>query len=255
MTFPRFAPLAVLIVVALVSCAESPIGTDEEKTSIDSESVSETSPPAPESELLESGTDQPPVEEEKTVADTTPMKESTNQITEGTNFGIATFAGGCFWCTEAVFEKIEGVIDVVSGYIGGHVENPTYEQICTKTTGHAEAIQIRYDKSKITYEELLDIFWQAHDPTTLNRQGNDRGPQYRSAIFYHTPEQKNQAEQSKAKLDSSGYYSDPAVTEIVEASKFWVAEGYHQDYYEQNKDSNPYCRIVITPKMKKLGLE
>lgn len=184
-----------------------------------------------------------------------PMKESTDKIDANSNLEIATLGGGCFWCTEAVYEKIEGVVDVVSGYMGGHVENPTYEQICTKTTGHAEVIQVKFDTSKITFEEVLDVFWQAHDPTTINRQGNDRGPQYRSAIFYHSPAQKNIAEKSMAALDASGTYEDPAVTEITEASKFWVAEDYHQDYYELNKDKNPYCRIVISPKMKKFGFE
>lgn len=190
----------------------------------------------------------------KKEAETTPMKESKTEIAAGTGKEKITLAGGCFWCTEAVLEKIDGVENVVSGYIGGHVENPTYEQICTKTTGHAEAIEVTFDNSKITLEEILDIFWQAHDPTTLNQQGADRGPQYRSAIFYHSPEQKMIAEKSKAKLDASGYYSDPAVTEITEASKFWVAEDYHQDYYLNNKGDR-YCTLVITPKLKKLGLE
>lgn len=168
---------------------------------------------------------------------------------------IATLGGGCFWCTEAVMERLEGVVDVVSGYMGGHVDNPTYEQICEKTTGHAEVIQVSFDPSKISYEELLEVFWQAHDPTTLNQQGNDHGPQYRSAIFYHSAEQRNLAEQSKAALDAVGIYGDPAVTEITQASTFWPAEEHHQDYYRQNKNSNPYCRVVISPKMKKLGLE
>lgn len=184
--------------------------------------------------------------------DYAPMKkeESANP-----NIEIATLGGGCFWCTEAVYERIKGVTDVVSGYMGGHVENPTYEQVCTKTTGHAEVIQVHFDKTVISFDEILEIFWDAHDPTTLNMQGNDRGPQYRSAIFYHSPEQKNIAVQSIAKLDQSGKYDDPAVTEVTEASKFWEAEDYHQDYYRLNKDKNPYCRVVITPKMKKFGFE
>ena len=130
------------------------------------------------------------------------------------NLITATLAGGCFWCTEAVMERLEGVSDVVSGYMGGHVENPTYEQVCTKTTGHAEVIQVTFDPSVITFEEILDVFWQAHDPTTLNQQGADRGPQYRSVIFYHSPEQKNVAIASKKRLDGSGMYPDAAVTEI-----------------------------------------
>ena len=177
------------------------------------------------------------------------------KMSDSKNHEIATIGGGCFWCTEAVLERIDGVADVVSGYMGGHVENPTYEQICTKTTGHAEVIQVTYDNTVISFEEILDIFWQAHDPTTLNQQGADRGPQYRSVIFYHSPEQKNLAEKSKKALDASGAYEDPAVTEITEASTFWEAEDYHQDYYRLNKDKNPYCRVVITPKMKKFGFE
>lgn len=188
--------------------------------------------------------------------DKTPMKAGKKlDSTANPNLEIATIGGGCFWCTEAVLERVEGVVDVVSGYMGGHVENPTYEQICTKTTGHAEVIQVTYDKTVLTFEDVLDIFWQAHDPTTLNQQGADRGPQYRSVIFYHSPEQKNLAEKSKEALDASGMYENPAVTEITEASTFWEAEEYHQDYYVNNKDKNPYCRIVITPKMKKFGFE
>ncbi len=168
---------------------------------------------------------------------------------------VATLGGGCFWCTEAVIERLEGVTDVVSGYMGGHVEHPTYEQICTKTTGHAEVIEVTFDPKIISFEEILDVFWQAHDPTTLNQQGADKGPQYRSVIFYHSPEQRNIAMQSMKKLNESGVYPDPAVTEISEAAKFWVAEEYHQNYYVQNKDTNPYCRVVISPKLKKLGME
>jgi peptide-methionine (S)-S-oxide reductase len=182
----------------------------------------------------------------------TPMKEG-KPVAQGME--VITLGGGCFWCTEAVIERLEGVSDVVSGYMGGHVESPTYEQICTKTTGHAEVIQVTFDPSKIKLEEVLDVFWQAHDPTTLNRQGADQGPQYRSVIFYHSPEQKNIAVQSKAKLDASGMYGNPAVTEISEAAKFWEAEDYHQNYYVLNKDKNPYCRVVISPKLKKLGME
>jgi len=168
---------------------------------------------------------------------------------------VVTIGGGCFWCTEAVMERLEGVSDVVSGYMGGHVENPSYEQIGTKTTGHAEVIQVTYDPSVISFDELLDVFWQAHDPTTLNQQGADKGPQYRSVVFYHSPEQKSLAMASMKKLNENGMYPDPAVTEISEASKFWVAEDYHQDYYRLNKDTNPYCRVVISPKLKKLGME
>ncbi len=183
----------------------------------------------------------------------TPMTKSVTDLKE--NQEIATLAGGCFWCTEAVMERLEGVLGVKSGYMGGHVENPTYEQINTKKTGHAEVIEVLYDSTKISFSELLDVFWQAHDPTTLNQQGADRGPQYRSAIFYHSDEQKKIAEASMKALDASGKYDDPAVTEITAAATFWEAEGYHQDYYRLNKDRNPYCRVVISPKLKKLGLD
>jgi len=167
---------------------------------------------------------------------------------------LATFGGGCFWCTEAVMERLEGVGDVKSGYMGGHVENPTYEQVCRKDTGHVEVIQLTYDPDKISYDELLDVFWQAHDPTTLDRQGEDRGPQYRSVIFTHTPDQKNRAELSKRALDESGKLSDPVVTEIREATTFWLAEANHQDFYRNNPNFG-YCRAVISPKLKKLGFE
>ncbi|MCB1205337.1 MAG: peptide-methionine (S)-S-oxide reductase MsrA [Verrucomicrobiae bacterium] len=167
---------------------------------------------------------------------------------------LATFGGGCFWCTEAVMERLEGVSDVRSGYMGGHLENPTYEQVCRKDTGHVEVIQLSYDPDKITYDELLDVFWQAHDPTTLDRQGEDRGPQYRSVIFTHTPDQKNRAELSKRALDDSGKLSGPVVTEIREASTFWLAEENHQDFYRNNPNFG-YCRAVISPKMKKMGFE
>ena len=152
-------------------------------------------------------------------------------------------------------ERVTGVLDVTSGYMGGHVDNPTYEQICTKTTGHAEVIQVTFDPSKVSFTELLEIFWQAHDPTTLNRQGADTGPQYRSVIFYHSPEQKELAEKSKAALDASGAYDDPSVTEIAEASTYWIAEDEHQDFYRLNKNTNGYCQFVIHPKLKKLGME
>ena len=181
-----------------------------------------------------------------------PMKEGK---AAGQGKEVVTIGGGCFWCTEAVIERLEGVSDVVSGYMGGHIENPTYEQICTKTTGHAEVIEVTFDPAKISLEEILDVFWQAHDPTTLNQQGADSGPQYRSVIFYNSPEQKNIAMESMKKLNQSGKYPNPAVTEITAASKFWVAEEDHQNYYVLNKDKNPYCRIVISPKLKKLGME
>ena len=164
---------------------------------------------------------------------------------------IATFANGCFWCTEAVFEELDGVISATSGYSGGETENPTYKQVCTGTTGHAECLQIVYDPARISFDELLEVFWQTHDPTTLNRQGADVGTQYRSAIFYHNEEQREKAEKYKAALDSSGAFPNRIVTEITPFTKFYPAEDYHQQYFEQNANSNPYCRIVIQPKLDK----
>lgn len=166
---------------------------------------------------------------------------------------IATFAGGCFWCTDAVFGQIPGVLRADSGYTGGQTPNPTYEQVCSGKTGHAEASEIEFDPNQISYEELLDIFWQAHDPTQLNRQGNDIGTQYRSAIFYHSEAQREAAEASIARLNASGKYSKPAVTEVVPATTFYKAEAYHQNYYFNNRNQG-YCQFVIKPKLKKLGL-
>lgn len=163
----------------------------------------------------------------------------------------AIFANGCFWCTEAVFEELDGVISAESGYIGGKTENPDYKSVCSGTTGHAEALQIMYDPSKISYDELLAVFWQTHDPTTLNRQGADVGTQYRSGIFYLNEEQKQKAEKYKAELDKSGAYAKPIVTEITAATKFYPAEDYHQQYFELNGNSNPYCQMVIQPKLEK----
>jgi peptide-methionine (S)-S-oxide reductase len=162
----------------------------------------------------------------------------------------ATFGAGCFWCTEAVFTQLKGVRSVVSGYSGGSVKNPTYQQVCTGTTGHAEAIQITYDPSVVSYPELLEVFWKTHDPTTLNRQGHDVGTQYRSAIFYHNDEQKRLAETYKKKLNDSGAFARPIVTEIVPFTAFYRAEDYHQDYYAQNP-AQPYCQAVIKPKVDK----
>jgi peptide-methionine (S)-S-oxide reductase len=163
----------------------------------------------------------------------------------------ATFANGCFWCTEAIFEELDGVISATSGYSGGHTENPIYKQVCSGETGHAESLQIVYDPSKISFDELLGVFWKTHDPTTLNRQGADVGTQYRSAIFYHNEEQKQKAEKYKAELDKSGAFDRPIVTEIAPFTKFYAAEDYHQQYFENNENSNPYCRIVIQPKLEK----
>jgi peptide-methionine (S)-S-oxide reductase len=175
------------------------------------------------------------------------MAEAT---TDTKQLDTTTFGTGCFWCTEAIFQQLEGVEKVTSGYSGGHVENPTYEQVCEKNTGHAEALNIIYDKSKITFDELLEVFWQTHDPTTLNRQGNDVGPQYRSAIFYHNEEQKEKAEKYKAELDKSGAWDRPIVTEISAYKNFYPAEDYHQNYFKNN-GGQPYCYYVIRPKVEK----
>lgn len=163
---------------------------------------------------------------------------------------LATFGNGCFWCTEAVFQDLNGVVKVVSGYAGGHVENPTYKQVCSATTGHAEVLQISFDPQKISYEELLEVFWETHDPTTLNRQGNDVGPQYRSIIFYHDENQKQLAEKYKQELDASGAFADPIVTLIEPLPKFYPAEDYHQNYFKLN-GHQPYCSFVVRPKVEK----
>jgi len=165
-----------------------------------------------------------------------------------------TLGAGCFWCTEAVMQRVEGVKSAVSGYMGGHVENPTYRQVVTGETGHAEVAKVTFDPSVTSLEELLDIFWLMHDPTTLNRQGADVGTQYRSAIFYNSDEQKRIAEASIAKLTAAKTYADPIVTEVTPIETFYPAEDYHQEYYELNKDAG-YCRYVIHPKLKKLGFE
>ena len=162
----------------------------------------------------------------------------------------ATFGTGCFWCTEAVFLEVKGVHRVVSGYAGGYTKNPTYQQICTGTTGHAEVIQITFDSDVIAFEDLLQVFWRTHDPTTLNRQGADVGTQYRSVIFYHDEEQRVSAEKSKQETDASDLWKDPIVTEIAPFDTFYTAEGYHQEFYRRNPHQ-PYCFVVIDPKMKK----
>ncbi|MDY6801615.1 MAG: peptide-methionine (S)-S-oxide reductase MsrA [Bacteroidota bacterium] len=167
-----------------------------------------------------------------------------------TNMKLATFGSGCFWCTEAIFDKVEGVESAVSGYSGGKVKNPTYKEVCTGNTGHAEVVQIIYNPEIITYKDLLEIFWEMHDPTTLNRQGADVGTQYRSVIFYHTNEQKEIAETYKKKLNEAKVYKNPIVTEITQFESFYKAENHHQEYYENNK-SQPYCSFVITPKLEK----
>ena len=172
------------------------------------------------------------------------------EVTNNNNLQKATFGGGCFWCTEAQLQYLDGVVKVESGYSGGTVANPSYEAVCTGTTGHAEVIQVTYDTTKVTYDELLEAFWQSHDPTQLNRQGNDIGTQYRSVIFYHNEDQHKKAEYYKQKLQESGAFDKPVVTEISPLKNFYVAEDYHQNYYNQN-GSQSYCYYVIRPKLEK----
>lgn len=162
----------------------------------------------------------------------------------------ATVGGGCFWCTEAQFQLLDGVIRVESGYSGGHIKNPAYREVCNGTTGHAEVIQVLYDTRKLSYQDILEAFWLSHDPTQMNRQGNDVGTQYRSVIFYHSETQKALAESLKQKLNESGAYTDPVVTEIAPFTVFYKAEAYHQNYFNDNGDQ-PYCQFVVAPKVDK----
>ncbi len=166
-------------------------------------------------------------------------------------YELATLGTGCFWCTEAIFKSLKGVESALPGYSGGHVENPTYELVCAKTTGHAEVVQIQYDAEVITFEELLDVFWRTHNPTTPNQQGNDKGPQYRSAIFYHNEEQKTIAAQSLKDTDASDLWPNPVVTELNVFEKFYPAEDYHKDYLARVGDKNSYCTFVVKPKVEK----
>ncbi len=177
-------------------------------------------------------------------------KEPTAMTTTAAKLDTATFGTGCFWCTEAIFQELKGVEKVTSGYSGGTVPNPTYEQVCSKTTGHAECLNILYDPTIISFDELLEVFWQVHDPTTLNRQGADVGTQYRSVIFYHNQQQKEKAQKYKAALDKSGAWSNPIVTSLEEFKIFYPAEDYHQNYYRNNTGQG-YCQFVIRPKLEK----
>jgi len=178
-----------------------------------------------------------------------PSKNKNEKImTTGTE--VATFANGCFWCTEAVFQEVEGVLKVESGYTAGKVANPTYEAVCTGLTGHAECLQITYDPKRVSFEDLLEVFWGTHDPTTLNRQGNDVGTQYRSGIYYHNQEQKTKAEAYKKQLEDAHTFKDPIVTEILPFTIFYSAEGYHQNYFKEHPEQG-YCAMVIRPKVEK----
>jgi peptide-methionine (S)-S-oxide reductase len=180
----------------------------------------------------------------------TQPSDTINKNSSNPNSETATFGAGCFWCVEAQFQMLDGVESVVSGFSGGTVKNPSYKEVCNGTTGHAEVCQIVYDKSKLSYADMLEAFWKSHDPTQLNRQGNDMGTQYRSVIFYHNEEQKRLAEEYKKKLNESGAYNDPVVTEISPYTVFYKADDYHQNYFNENGDV-PYCRFVVQPKVDK----
>ncbi len=169
---------------------------------------------------------------------------------ENNNLETATLGAGCFWCVEAVFDNLKGVEDVVSGYSGGQTENPTYQQVCSETTGHAEVIQVKFNPNEISFKEILQVFFSVHDPTTLNRQGNDVGSSYRSAIFYHSDEQKRVAEEVIKEVTEEGVYDNPIVTEVAPFNKFYTAEGYHQEYFANNPNQ-PYCAAVVAPKVAK----
>jgi peptide-methionine (S)-S-oxide reductase len=188
--------------------------------------------------------------DKKSKANDNTMNKNEIHIKNSEGKETATFGGGCYWCTEAIFQQLKGVDTVVSGFSGGTVVNPSYEDVCNGITGHAEVIQITYDPALISYDELLEVFWETHDPTTLNRQGYDVGTQYRSVIFYHTEEQKKSAELYKKKLDEAGIYESKIVTEISAYTNFFPADKYHQNYYNSNKEQG-YCRMVITPKLEK----
>lgn len=190
------------------------------------------------------------ITEKKSTMNTEPTNKNQSFETSENNIDTATFGAGCFWCVEAVFQRMDGVIKVKSGYTGGAIKNPTYKEVCSGLTGHAEVCEILYDKTKVSFDELLEVFWKTHDPTTPNQQGNDHGTQYRSAVFYHNDEQKQLAEKYKKELNASNAYPKPVVTEITPATTFYEAENYHQDYFNAN-GSQPYCKFVIQPKVDK----
>lgn len=190
-------------------------------------------------------------QEGKSVAEPTAAPAAGEAKKEEKKMEVATFGGGCFWCVEAVFLELKGVSSVRSGYMGGQVDNPTYKQICSGETGHAEIVHIEYDPEVVSFDVLLQVFWKTHDPTTLNRQGNDVGTQYRSVVFYHSEAQKDKATTYKNKLNEVKAFSSPIVTEIAAATKLYIAEGYHQNYFNNNPNQ-PYCRALIPPKIEKL---
>ncbi len=182
--------------------------------------------------------------------ETMTVNSTNSKIMDNIKTDTATFGAGCFWCVEAVFQQLDGVLKVTSGYSGGHISNPTYEQVCTKTTGYVEVCQIVYDPSKISFDELLEVYWKVHDPTTPDQQGNDKGPQYRSVIFYHNDEQREKSANYKSLLNKSGAWDKPVITDIEPIKNFYEAEQYHQNYFNTNPDQM-YCRYVIQPKVEK----
>ena len=188
---------------------------------------------------------------QKTSDSKTKVKSKTPVMSENAKLDTITLAGGCFWCVEAIYQRLNGVVSVTSGYSGGHVKNPAYREVCNGTTGHAEAVQIVYDQNVVSLTEVLQVFFKVHDPTTLNKQGNDEGTQYRSAVFFRNEEQHKTALEVKGGLDKSGAFNAPIVTEITPFTNFYKAEDYHQDYYNLNKNSNSYCQFVIVPKVEK----
>jgi peptide-methionine (S)-S-oxide reductase len=238
--------VSILLCTALFACT----GTDAEEGESNRSRASRSSG---DSDSTANHTEAPAGVDPHMTADSKPTDTNAAQPTPAKQ-EVATFGAGCFWCVEAVLERLSGVIDVTSGYTGGTVTNPTYKQVCSGDTGHAEVVQVTFDPSVITYDELLDWFWRLHDPTTLNRQGADEGTQYRSAIFYHSEAQRERAEKSKQARDKSGQYLSPIVTEITAAPTFYPAEEGHQDYFRLNSRAG-YCRMVIAPKLEKLGID
>ena len=243
--------LVLLLMLAVTGCGSKEIAPEIRETGSSSAPRS-TVMPSRRSESVAENTPQESQEAKSTSQETTEAK--TTLVKKEPAVEVVTLGAGCFWCIEAVLEQIEGISDVTSGYMGGKIKNPTYEQICTGLTGHAEVVQVTFDPQVIDLAAVLEHFWKLHDPTTLNRQGYDVGTQYRSAIFYHSPEQLVIAEKSKKEKDEKGAFPDPIVTEIAQAETFYAAEEYHQDYYRNNKDAR-YCRMIINPKLEKLGLE
>ncbi|MEX0724771.1 MAG: peptide-methionine (S)-S-oxide reductase MsrA [Planctomycetaceae bacterium] len=255
---PSRGILAIVIAVAIGGAVFGFKGLNQSTEPTDSTSapavptapaIDETSAADAANELTDAAADSPSADRNGAQPQEDKPKED-DMTTDDTKTALATFGSGCFWCTEAVFKELKGVEKVVSGYTGGEMKNPTYRDVCSGLTGHAEVIQVTYDPEKVTYEELLEVFWKTHDPTTPNRQGNDVGTQYRSAIFYHTDEQKALAEEYMKKLDESDIFSHPIVTQIEPIGEFYPAEKYHQDYFALNP-GEPYCRFVTAPKVEK----